>query len=61
MPPALEHIRKIGGAGGIGKQHLLQLFCTYAKAHGYGKDVDHLFGMGTAEMRAKDALTPRFD
>jgi hypothetical protein len=51
----------IGGAGGIGKQHLLQLFCTYAKAHGYGKDVDHLFGMGTAEMRAKDALTPRFD
>jgi hypothetical protein len=56
-----EHMHHIRGTGGIGKQHLLQLFCTNAIAHGHGKDVNHLFGMRTEEMRAQDALASLFD
>src|SRR5215469_15946075 len=50
----LEHIHNIGGTGGIGKQHLLQLCGTYATPYGHSKDVDDLFGMGTKEVRAQD-------
>src|SRR5712692_9875648 len=59
--PALEHRRNIGGAGGIGKQHLLQLCGAHATPYGHSKDVNDLFGMGTIEVRAENTLAAFFD
>src|SRR5712691_2569722 len=59
--PALEHRRNIGGAGGIGKQHLLQLCGAHATPYGHSKDVNDLFGMGTIEVRAEDTLATFFN
>src|SRR5712692_5079223 len=36
----LEHVRNIGGAGGIGKQHLLQLCGAHATAYDHGKNIN---------------------
>src|SRR5262249_60829176 len=60
-PSSLEHVHDIRGTGGIGKQDVLQRVCPDATAHGYSKDVDHLFGMRPKEMGAEDALAPFFD
>src|SRR5215831_1289918 len=58
---SLEHIGNIGSAGGIGKEHLLQLSSTYATPDGHSKDINDLFGMGTKEVRAQDTLAVCFD
>lgn len=61
LSSTLEYVHNIGCACRVGKQHLFQPFCADATPYGHGKEVHHLFGMETKEVRAKDALAPFCD
>jgi hypothetical protein len=55
--PALQHMHHVGGACGVRTQHLLQIWSADATPYGHGKEVDHLLGVGTKQVRAEEAMT----
>src|SRR5712692_2541111 len=57
----LEHMDNIGGAGGIHKQHLLQLLGAQTTAHGHGEDVNDFVGVRPKVVHAQDVLAALFD